>query len=140
MSIGFTGTKKGMTTDQRSSVLRILNSMKNRSVVHHGGCVGADIDFDSICFELGKIRVIHPSNIHSMQGKWHYTEHYRPEKPPLERNKDIVNESRILIATPSQFSEVTRSGTWFTIRYARNCKVDYKKIIYIILPDGTIEV
>lgn len=41
------------------------------------------------------------------------------EKPPLIRNRDIVNAGELLIATPKLDVEEQRSGTWAAIRYAR---------------------
>lgn len=58
----------------------------------------------------------------------------REEKPPLIRNKDIVNESDILIAAPNSFKELLGSGTWATVRYARK----NNKKIYIIYLDGNV--
>ena len=57
----------------------------------------------------------------------------RKPKPYLERNKDIVDETGLLIATPKG-EEIVRSGTWSTIRYARK---NHKKII-IIMPNGNL--
>ena len=38
----------------------------------------------------------------------------------LVRNMNIVNQSDVLIAAPKEEVEVLRSGTWSTIRKARN--------------------
>jgi hypothetical protein len=54
--------------------------------------------------------------------------------PYLDRNKDIVKQSEIVIATPAG-KEKLRSGTWSTIRYARRLK----KQIYIVMPDGKLK-
>ncbi len=56
-------------------------------------------------------------------------------KPYLERNRDIVDASEVLIACPSTREEVMRSGTWATVRYAR--KKGMK--ITLIFRDGTCE-
>lgn len=42
-----------------------------------------------------------------------------PVKAYLDRIKDIVDMSDILIATPESVKEVLRSGTWSTVRYAK---------------------
>ena len=55
----------------------------------------------------------------------------RTPKPYLERNQDIADETGILLACPSGFKEVLRSGTWATIRRG--------KIVAIIFPDGSVE-
>jgi hypothetical protein len=53
----------------------------------------------------------------------------RKEKTYLQRNKDIVDETTLLVATPKG-DEVRRSGTWMTIRYFRKVKGTVPKIIY----------
>jgi hypothetical protein len=58
-----------------------------------------------------------------------------PTRPYLARNKDIVDACTILIATPAQNSEIQRSGTWATVRYAKS-KYDRSRIV-IVRPDGT---
>ena len=56
----------------------------------------------------------------------------RKQKDYLDRNHDIVDETELLIACPKEPEEITRSGTWATIRYARK----KKKKLRIILPNG----
>lgn len=50
----------------------------------------------------------------------------------LARNRDIVDETEILIACPGHMHEELRSGTWSTIRYA----VKIQRPHIIIWPDG----
>lgn len=57
-----------------------------------------------------------------------------PCRPPLERNRTIVDECEVLVACPAG-PEVTRSGTWSTIRYARRIG----RPVVIIYPDGSVE-
>lgn len=134
--VGFTGTRAGMTDLQKAVTIGLL-SKNHVEIAHHGGCVGADIDFDYICYHnrpRNIITVVHPSNLKNQQGKWFFTPYVKSEKPPLERNRDIVDESDFLIATPRESQEVLRSGTWATIRYARR----QKKHAYIVYPSGTL--
>jgi len=69
-----------------------------------------------------------------------------PEKYFFDRNKDIVNVSDILLATPDTKQQsnkgvvngspaVTKGGTWWTINYARRMK-KHNIVIYL---DGQIE-
>jgi hypothetical protein len=51
-----------------------------------------------------------------------------PEKEYIERNHNIVDNTDMLIAFPSTKTEILKSGTWATIRYARK---KGKKIIII---------
>lgn len=59
----------------------------------------------------------------------------RGVKEYLDRNHDIVDEVDMLIATPKEYDEQLRSGTWATVRYAE--KKD--KTIIFIYPDGTMK-
>lgn len=132
--VGFTGTQRGMTNEQCIAVHELVERLKP-VMVHHGGCVGADIDFDEICFRLQIDCTIHPSDIKRMQGMWHYPTYLRDEHPPLERNHHIVDESSVLIAAPKSKREEVRSGTWSTVRYALRSK----KPVVIVHNNGGVD-
>lgn len=78
--------------------------------------------------------VIHPPKDESKRA-FSIADEVRGAKPYLQRNKDIVDETDVLIATPKGNEEELRSGVWATIRYARK----QKKKIVIIFPDGSIK-
>lgn len=144
--LGFTGTQYG-TTSAQYKALRGLFELLQPTSFRQGCCVGADDDA-TVCFAgwvtdfllrggwPKPLIVGYPSNVPSMTArravKW--CDELRPEKPPLERNPDIVNDSRKLAACPKGFAEELRSGTWSIVRYARKLK----RHIYVIWPDGTI--
>lgn len=135
MIIGFTGTRKGMSQEQIKTVINLLISL-NSEEVHHGDCVGADADFHSISQKFNVDIVGHPaSGVGNQRAFCEGFSHPCEEKPPLERNRDIIDDSDILIATPKVFSEERRGGTWATIRYA----ISSGKKVYIVYPDGRIE-
>lgn len=133
--IGVTGTQTGMTSAQKEWIaeifLRIARAEK--VVLHHGDCVGADQECHNMASMLGWKTVAHPCDIDSKRANCKATE-VREVKPPLVRNKDIVNESEIMYAFPKEMNEVLRSGTWATIRYARK---RYKQMV-IVYPDGGV--
>lgn len=135
--VGFTGTRQGMTSSQRAAVIGLL-SREGVEVAHHGGCLGADIDFDQICWDFRPrskiVVVVHPSNLRDWQGRWHPSVDVRAEKPPLERNCDIVEETDFLIATPKETEPLRRSGTWATVRYA----IGVGKPVYVVYPNGDV--
>jgi hypothetical protein len=59
-------------------------------------------------------------------------------KPYLERNHDIVDETTILIACPNG-EERMRSGTWATVRYARQRILNHEgQLTIIISPSGQV--
>lgn len=129
---GFTGTQAGMTAQQCAVVRRMLQLCH---VVHHGDCIGADKDCHEIADQLGLVITIHPpENPKKRAYCSSRLADVRPEKPYRVRNYDIVDESRVLIATPKTMEEETYSGTWMTVRYARR----KGKPIRIVWPDGSV--
>jgi hypothetical protein len=120
MIIGFTGTQLGMTFYQRRKIREQLQLMKPTEA-HHGDCIGADQDFHILCRELNIPVVIHPPNIDAKRAfcEGEEVREVKQPKPYLDRNHDIVDASDIILATPAEAHEITRSGTWATIRYAR---------------------
>lgn len=135
--IGFTGTQRGMTLEQ-SCAVRFLLLGHPIIRAHHGDCVGADAFFHDIVCSLGTGIVsfdIHPCNIQSKRAycQLSHVDACRPAKPPILRNKDIVNASDFLIACPGEKHMKIRSGTWSTIRYAQRVG----KMVTIVFPDGS---
>lgn len=139
--VGFTGNRWGMALAQKLAVERLVDDITADNykgagqdgdiVFHMGDCVGSDKEFYQIVGSLWR-RVGHPPSRTQFRAFLDYDEE-RPVKDYLPRNKDIVDESSILIATPASYDEIVRSGTWSTVRYA----MKKRKIVYIIFPDGT---
>jgi hypothetical protein len=142
VKIGFTGTRKGMTLAQWTTVQRFMHDLFEWGQVnefHSGDCIGADTQAYGSANELKKnqkydiVQHGHPCNMPKMRSYEEFDREH-PIKPPLVRNRDIVNESDVMIAAPHEYEEVIRgSGTWATIRYAR---LQLKRLI-IVWPDGT---
>jgi hypothetical protein len=136
LSIGFTGTQEGMTSEQKQAVIKMLTQLKEEiSEVHHGDCLGADADFHRIAIGLNLPVILHPPIKPDKRAYCSDWVEARPKKDYLVRNKDIVDDSDVLIATPRHPKEELRSGTWATVRYAKRIK----KRVVIILPDGKIQ-
>src|ERR1700693_4636790 len=126
--VGFTGTRKGASELQLKRVEQALYSLGTSWFVH-GGSEGADKQAHFIAKMLMvKIRVRPAVNCW-----WPDADDLTHSKPPLERNKDIVNDVQYMLACPAIFEEELRSGTWATIRYAR----EIHKPLAIIWPDDT---
>jgi hypothetical protein len=117
VKIGFTGTRDGMTANQHWLVWWYLAAEFSPTEFHHGDCIGADAEADEIARSLGITRVAHPSNLRGMRAHCD-AEIVLPVKPPLVRNRDIVAECDVILATPKTAKVDYRSGTWTTIRYA----------------------
>jgi hypothetical protein len=132
-SIGFTGARQGMTEAQKSALGDLLDG--GAGEFHHGDCIGADSQAHDIADECGYSIILHPPT-NSSQRAWREVPKHmeRPEKPYLDRNKDIVRETASLIAAPAEPEEQLRSGTWSTVRFARK----QGKPVFVILPDGSV--
>lgn len=136
MIIGFTGTRRGMTADQKRILEGILVSKYSPiaylpSEFCHGDCKGADAEAHDIAEKHGyRIHLFPPSIV--TQRAWCEAWIREPPQPYSIRNQNIVRHCDILIACPKEFAEQIRSGTWMTVRYAI-----YKRKPYMIIwPDG----
>jgi hypothetical protein len=111
---------------------------------HHGNAVGADFDAHKLLrFVMGKKVLIHlwpavpePKGsiiANDLGGPIQFHE----GNAPLLRNRDIVDNGDELVACPlilpKNAGEVLRSGTWATVRYARN----KGRTIHFVWPDGS---
>lgn len=134
--VGFTGTREGMTPEQRVSMSKWLHWNRTRiTAVHHGDCIGADAEFHALAKYLyNRWTVIHPPDKDTYRAFCKGDE-YRLPAPYLVRNRAIVDEAELLLATPATFEEEIRSGTWTTIRYGRK----RSKPVVVIKPDGEFD-
>lgn len=139
-TVGFTGTRGGMTPQQRDKLMNICARVLSQDSMlefHHGCCIGADAEAHRMVYEgfHEECRRIvgHPCNLsaqreHTLEG---FFDMY-PERPPLTRNRWIAANVDILIAMPGTSYEVRRSGTWATIRYRRA----EQRQMYVVFPSG----
>jgi len=135
MIAGFTGTQKGTTAEQRIRLLKFLwEEYAAITELHHGCCIGADVDAHYVAV-LQELRTVgHPPENDSKRAYCEVDDEWEP-KPYLVRNHDIVDVADIMFATPSGKEEELRSGTWATIRYTRKLA----KPLIIIFPDGSVK-
>ena len=130
--IAFTGTREGLTKEQRRSLRWLIRQM-DAERFHHGDCMGADAEAAKVASASGCAVLKYPSTsktrAYSPIGKC-----VQEPKDPLERNKDIVLAGDCLIACPRGMEEERRSGTWAAVRYARG--QDY--LIWYVWPDGSL--
>lgn len=162
MIFGFTGTRRGLTDPQLSAFWSLLHGHMP-SELHHGDCKGADkrahLAFVDYVFDHereGTVAIHPPTDPKSRAYCGHpeapypkgpykqvlvqYTDDvtlhvvWYPEKPYLDRNKDIVDACDLLVACPAEAVEQQRGGTWSTVRYARRVGRD----VALILPDGEV--
>lgn len=142
MNIGFTGTQEGLTWNQQVALVKTLDHFPSEgSEFHHGKCIGGDEQAHPLAVGAGFRIVLHPPISGKKEAQCSISvelgDAVRPRKDYLDRNRDIVDETDLLIAGPKEETgEALRSGTWSTVRYARN----KKRRIIIIRPSGKIEV
>lgn len=124
--VGFTGGREEPTEIQLEAVRSALLTFKEAApglylTFHHGDCVGSDEAAAAIAQELGYYTVAHPP-VNSKFRAYHSSDEVRPEKEYLDRNRDIVNASDVLLATPFK-DEAQGGGTWYTVHYAKEIGV-----------------
>ncbi len=125
LHIGFTGTRKGMSNEQRTwlpfHVGQIIVGDWDDLWFHHGDCKGADSEAHDIMKSLGFKICIHPPS-NSKYRAFRSGDVTEDVHQYLIRNRHIVDRSSYMFACPAQHLEIARgSGTWSTIRYARKC-------------------
>lgn len=137
MIVGFTGTRKGTTCQQFHALYAWLRACPAVGF-HHGACLGADVEACRLAHDLyGRNAIVaHPSNIGDMTSPVALELSYMmtPPRPPLARNRDIVNACDVLLACP-EGPETLRSGTWSTVRFARKIS----RPVVIVWPDGRVD-
>lgn len=131
--VGFTGTREGMTSEQIEGVDNLLMDDLITSCAHSGDCIGADEMFHKLAKLNGLTSHGHPPLDPSKRAFCQF-DSMEEEKDYHERNHDIVDSSDWLIACPKGYKEELRSGTWMTIRYAR----EKGRTGNIVWPDGRI--
>src|SRR5262245_17306051 len=124
MILGFTGTRNGMTPSQRRAFLTVLTELLPERLLH-GACVGADEDAARLArlYSPWSVRVV------ALPGKFADgranrfrsaaaladSQEVEGERKHLERNRDIVRRSDLLVACPCLMGEQVAGGTWRTV-------------------------
>jgi hypothetical protein len=135
VTLGFSGTREGMTPPQRQRVREIMDEL-GPALARHGMCVGADSQFHDDCRERGVPAIGHPGDQPAMRARCEGLLREEAPKANLVRNKDIARECSVLVAAPKEMREPDDprgAGTWSTVRYARQ----RGKPTRVVLPDGS---
>jgi hypothetical protein len=135
VSLGFTGTRQGLTQPQANCLRKALDHYAQfYEIMHNGDCIGADEYAGNYWSHLGKKLWLHPPTVASSRANLSAAVIAQP-KPYLRRNMEIVMSADIILACPQEEAEVLRSGTWATIRYA----IEAGKPLFIIHPSGSVK-
>lgn len=135
LHVGFTGTQQGMTAAQLSAFYEQLPQASFGWWLHNGDCVGSDLQAAQIAYHHRRWSIwLHPPVRPEKRAFIDFYGNCDAELPYLDRDRVIVEKAQVLIATPKGHTEEQRSGTWYTIRYARRLQ----KPVMIITPDGRI--
>ena len=138
-SIGFTGTRLGITEEQKKSIGGLILGMAvTPDEFHHGDCIGADSDAHDIVRALSKkIKIIiHPPKKEGLRA-FKKGDETRQPLGYYERDRNIVKNANMVIAAVKEkdVSVPGNGGTWYTINYALSHYMPVK----IILPNGEVK-
>jgi hypothetical protein len=104
--LGFTGTRKGMTTAQKEAFSKLLMYLRP-NIFQHGDCIGADAEaHDIVRAYLPDVKIEArpgPTSAGLRANKKADVTH--PVKSFLERNRDIVHNASAMVATPQKKEE-----------------------------------
>lgn len=116
MIVGFTGTQQGMSLRQQIQLDKVLGwfwladeSVGARPIFYDGDCPveSADQQARTIARQIGyECRQLPPRQ--------------RSAVELLARNRRLVEFCDVLVAAPDTDHEKIRSGTWYTVRRARD--------------------
>jgi hypothetical protein len=124
--IGITGTRDGMNKIQRELVTEFLKTYRDPSSIefHHGDCIGVDVEAAQIAKDLGFKIICHPPEKQEMRGFFDSDETRHPYGY-LKRDRNIVDETQLLLVVPKQDSWQSKGGTWYTASHAKKTKKPY---------------
>lgn len=132
MKLGVTGTRSGMNLRQFAILHNILKTVIKAepvSELHHGDCVGVDVEVAILAQSLGFKIVCHPPIIDVVQA-FHKSDVFMEPLTYFARNRKIVEMTDRLLVVPYQDTPQKSGGTWYTHDYA----VKLKKPLTIIYP------
>lgn len=119
MKLGVTGTREGMTAKQYAEVEEILSGIFGEfTELHHGDCLGVDVQVATIAQKIGYRIVCHPPESNYLRA-FHNSDELREPAGYLKRDRRIVDETDLLLVIPLTPVRKPKSGTWYTHDYAK---------------------
>jgi hypothetical protein len=117
MKVGVTGTREGANEQQLKKVAEFMLSLGPGHELHHGDCKGVDVEVAAIARYLGWRIVCHPPKSSEQQG-FYGGDEIREARGYLQRDRQIVDETELLLVVPLQDEWQKKGGTWYTHDYA----------------------
>lgn len=137
MIIGFTGTREGMTYEQKSRFAVEIAAYDQLTFVH-GDCIGADEEAHEIAMKHTGCRIeIRGCNYPNMRAYCKGAAVTHQIASPLARNRVIVETCHRLIGCPrvAAWRDLKRGGSVYTIRFA----IRFPRHTTVIAPNGQLE-
>lgn len=122
-AVGVTASRDGLTEPQADLAYRFLDGLRatGATELHHGDCVGGDAALADMARDLGYRLIAHPPTAPVLRAHVP-SDVVLPATGYLARNRRIVDDTHVLVAFPNTPEEQVRSGTWSTVRYARQVR------------------
>ena len=117
MKIGVTGTREGANEAQLLTVIKFMESLGPNHELHHGDCKGVDVQVAAAARARGWRIVCHPPKSTETQGHFGGDE-VREPLGYLQRDRNIVDATELLLVVPLQNKWQPKGGTWYTHDYA----------------------
>jgi hypothetical protein len=134
MIVSFTGTSRGMTAEQKVALGRLLAELRP-SEVHHGDCIGADIEFAEIASGLSsQPKIVSHPGAKNLTGSPH-NDQVLAAKTDFARNRDLIDllgADDVLLVAPFDPQPATLGGVAYTTTY---CQKRAKRFV-VVWPDG----
>ena len=135
---GCTGSSTIVTHAQVSMAMKWVAQNAWPTWAHHGDCIYGDVAWHHIFRVTRTVLIgVHPP-VNPIKRAWCVGDKNYVEAEYLTRNRmivDMITPGGWLVAMP-EGPEKDRSGTWYTIRYARRSK----KPVLIFWPNGHVTV
>lgn len=149
--VAFTGSHSVRLTRERMSAIGDLLAPRwqfplahqpriNRNHFHHGSCVNGDDQAGWVAHKMGYYIIVHPPLDDKLRA-YSYYDSMEKEADYLQRDRDMVDQSRFLISAPDHYvTEMPKNrrgmgGTWYTTKYAFSVHRDGA----FVWPDASIE-
>ena len=137
-TLTITGTRhtNHLTDVQLENVQEYLQMLLLKGYTHlrHGDAIGADAHAHNVALALGYQVFIHPPS-NSRFRAFCDGGILMTSRTYAQRNQDMVNACQLVLAIPNTNFEVVRSGTWQTIRMARQIFLP----LVICYPNGQVD-